>query len=167
MNAILQVENEKGVEVTFNPPLDKCFSLKESQNSKLISITISSYSKEDKVLNRSIAKTTMQISCVPQGFCRYLYDRRKAGVIKYGDVTLYVLPPKSPDDTVLSCISSTFALNSFSEKGSSSSSSIDKTVATSSTSSSSSSNSTAPSSSKAAMTVPKDDFLSSLLNKVS
>jgi hypothetical protein len=172
MNTILHVENEKGVEVTFSPPLHKVFAVKEPQNSRLISVTISSYSKDGKVLNGSIAKTRMQISCVPQGFCRYLYDRRKAGVIKYDDLTLYVLPPKSPEDTILSCICATSASNDHDEKGSPSSSLLDqsktKTIAPSSNSSSSSSSSksTAPPSSKPTITAPKDDIMSILLNKV-
>lgn len=173
MNTILHVENEKGVEVTFSPPLHKVFAVKEPQNSELVSVTISSYSKDEKVLNGSIAKTRMQIFCVPQGFCRYLYDRRKAGVIKYGDITLFVLPPKSPEDTILSCICATSTSNRHDEKGSPSSSLLDqaktKTIAPSSNSSSSSSSSksTAPSSSKPATTAPKDDdIMSMLLNKV-
>eukprot|EP00596_Hydrurales_sp_CCMP1899_P004584 CAMPEP_0119044042 /NCGR_PEP_ID=MMETSP1177-20130426/28122_1 /TAXON_ID=2985 /ORGANISM="Ochromonas sp, Strain CCMP1899" /LENGTH=250 /DNA_ID=CAMNT_0007013435 /DNA_START=265 /DNA_END=1017 /DNA_ORIENTATION=+ len=84
-------------------------------------------------------------------------------------MTLYVLPPKSPDDTNLTCICATASSNSHDEKGSSSSSLLDqsktKTIDPSSNSSSSSLSSK-PISSKTTVTAPKDDFLSSLLTKM-
>jgi hypothetical protein len=176
MNALLHVENEKGVEVCFSPvSLDECFSIKGSASagdSKLKHVTISSYSKDEKILSGSIARTSMQISSVPKGFCRYLYERKKAGVINYGDITLYVLPPKNPDDTVLSCISSSLsAVTNYAEKTAPSSSSSDSQNRISSTSTSSDASSSsvtaAPKKSTVSVKAAKgDDFLSSLLNKM-
>ena len=108
MNVLLQVENQKGVEVCFEPSLEECFLAKASNlvsTPNLTPVTISSYSKDENVLNGSIAKTRIQISSVPKGFCQYLFDRKKAGVIKFRDSVLYVLPPKNRDDLTLPCIS--------------------------------------------------------------
>ena len=108
MNVLLQVENQKGVEVCFEPSLEECFLARASNDTStpnLTPVTISSYSKDENVLNSSIAKTRIQISSVPKGFCQYLFDRKKAGVIKFRDTILYVLPPNNRNDLTLPCIS--------------------------------------------------------------
>lgn len=173
MNALLHVEKEKGVEVTFDPSLDYCFPNKNNVTTlelKLIPVIISSYSKEENILNGSISRMKMKISSVPKGFRQYLYDRKKAGVISYCNSTLYVLPPKNREDDHLFCITATqppFALNNADsvaqaethfEIASTSSSSVTK----------SSSVASAPACEKQTSGAKKsDDFLSSLLSKVS
>ena len=172
MNAILQVEKEKGVEVAFKPALEECFPTLEIavttvQTTKLATVIINSYSKEENVLNGSIGSIKMELSAVPKGFCQYLHDRKKAGVISYGNRTLYILPPKTREDTVLICI----CVGPTGGVGLSSSASLSHSKGTL-LSSSSSSTGTQPtahaskSTSQAPVVKKGDDFLSSLLDKV-
>lgn len=184
MNALLQVENEKGVEVCFKPSLQECFIAKDAHaapTSNLTSVTITSYSKDENVLNGSIAKTRIQITSVPKGFCQYLFDRKKAGVIKFCDIILYVLPPKSRNDSTLLCISPSVPVAALNHLEQNTLLPVLGTSNPGSTSfirpstSSSSSASTAKSSSESAVDNKTavaaggkggDDFFSSLLNKV-
>ena len=189
MNALLQVENEKGVEVLFNPPIEVCYPSQElprdssTESRKLV--IISSYTKDENILNSSMARMRTQISSVPKGFCQYLFDRKKAGVIKYSfhssktdqsNIILYVLPPKNREDTHLSCISATAS--------ESASCAVSRSLCQNASSSSSSSISATSSSASVPKNVPTvsggvsknvppapalkgDDFFSGLLNKVS
>ena len=138
MNALLHVEKEKGVEVSFSPSLQDVFCTEgpTTADSKLTNITVTSYSKDENVLNGSISKSKLEISCVPKAFCQYLFDRKKAGVMKFGDIVLYVLPPKNRTDLILTCISPT--PSSQLSKASTKSSSTQSQGAASSSSSSSS-----------------------------
>lgn len=172
MNAILQVEKEKGVEVSFKPALEECFPSSEAavttvQTSKLATVVINSYSKEESVLNGSIGSIRMEVSSVPKGFCQYLHDRKKAGVISYGTRTLYILPPKTREDTVLTCVCAgpTGGVGLLS---SASLSQPQNTVSSSSSSSTGAQPTAAASklASQALVAKKGDDFLSSLLDKV-
>jgi hypothetical protein len=172
MNVLLHVEKEKGVEVTFEPSLNDCFPNTNNGTTSelgLIPVSITSYSKEENVLNGSIGRMKMKISSVPKGFCQYLYDRKKAGVISYHKSLLYVLPPKNREDDYLFCITATPAPNTL--KDADSVAPAETQIETTSTSSSSATKSsgaaTAPKVEKQASEGKKgDDFLSSLLSKV-
>lgn len=172
MNVLLHVEKEKGVEVTFEPSLNDCFPHTNNATTSepnLIPLAITSYSKEENVLNGSVGRMKMKISSVPKGFCQYLYDRKKAGVISYNNSLLYVLPPANREDDYLFCITATLPPRSF--KNADSVTPAETRIETTSTSSSSvtksSSAATAPKSEKQATDGKKgDDFLSSLLSKV-
>lgn len=172
MNALLHVEKEKGVEVLFSPSLQDAFCIVGpiTVDSRLTSITVSGYSKDENILNGSISKSKLEISCVPKAFCQYLFDRKKAGVMKFGDIVLYVLPPKNRTDLILSCISPTPSskLSKASQGVASSSSSSSGVSSDQNGKSSSTTNSkNIPSAPAPVPTAVKgDDFLSSLLNKV-
>jgi len=184
---LLKVLNvDKGIEepvgdVVFDPPLHVVFPSSSSSSggaTRLTHVTVTGYTKEDRVLSRSLEKTTttMQFTKEPQetlkklvSFGRYLADRKKAGIIKYNNaINLYILPPANKEDGSLVCISSFDAKKAAaaapppppsSRSGSSSSSSSSSSTARAGTSSSSSSSSSAPS-------LPKDDFLASILTKM-
>ena len=161
------------MEVAFKPSLEECFPTLETavapvQTTKLATVIISSYSKDENVLNGSNGSVRMEVSSVPKGFCQYLHDRKKAGVISYGNRTLYILPPKTREDTVLICICAgpTGGIG----LSSSSSSSQSRCTLSSSSSSSTGTQPTAPASKstgQAPVVKKGDDFLSSLLDKVS
>ena len=171
-NALLHVEKEKGVEVLFRPALNEYFG--SSNNSKLTSVTIESYSKENNILSHSSSSTKMEIDNVPKGFRQYLYDRKKAGVIVYKGSTLYVLPPKNRDDTVLAWFTAVKPNRAdYDTDQASSPSLLSRSSSVAKPSSSSSSNTTTTMTATSQTAPPPSnskndgDFLSSLLNKAS
>lgn len=176
MNALLHVEKEKGVEVLFRPALEEYFTfskLDKQSSSALTSVTIESYSKESHILSGSGSSVKMEIENVPKGFRQYLYDRKKAGVISYQGSTLYVLPPRNRDDTVLTwftAVKSNHTDPSADQTINPSAQNSSNTVAKSSSSSSTKAPAVtaAPSQTAQQPSHPKNDggdFLSSLLNK--
>ena len=176
MNALLHVEKEKGVEVLFRPALHEyfgCSNLDKQSPLNLTSVTIESYSKEIHILSSGGSSAKMEIENVPKGFRQYLYDRKKAGVIIYQGSTLYVLPPRNRDDTVLTwftAVKSKHADLSNDQPSNPSLQSHSINVAKSSSSSSmrAPASMTAPSQTALPSSNSKHegDFLSSLLNKV-
>lgn len=176
MNALLHVEKEKGVEVLFRPALDEYFGSTELSGqspSILTSVTIESYSKDSHILSGSGSSAKMEIENVPKGFRQYLYDRKKAGVISYKGSTLYVLPPRNRDDTVLAWstpVKSNRIDHSSDQASNPSVQSRSSNDAKSSSSSSTKASSVMMAPSQIAPPPPNSkndgDFLSSLLNKV-
>jgi hypothetical protein len=175
MNALLHVEKEKGVEVLFRPALEEyftCSKLDKQPSSPLISVTIESYSKESHILSGSGSSVKMEIENVPKGFRQYLYDRKKAGVISYQGSTLYVLPPRNRDDTVLTWFTAVKSNHTEPSADQTINPSVQNNSNSVSKTSSSSSTKTpavtaAPSQTVQPPSNPKNDgdFLSSLLNK--
>jgi hypothetical protein len=97
-------------EVEFQPPLDQILP---SHGDSPIEYVVTSYSREERVLSRSMAQTTAHMKFQDtaankhlSGFTKYLFERKKAAVLKYNGVNLYILPPNKPEDNELMCISS-------------------------------------------------------------
>ena len=176
MNALLHVEKEKGVEVLFRPALDEYFGnteLNRQPPTILTSVTIESYSKDSHILSGNGSSAKMEIENVPKGFRQYLYDRKKAGLILYKGSTLYVLPPRNRDDTVLAWSTPVKSNRIDHSSDQASNPSVQSRSSNDAKSSSSSSAKASTVMMAPSQTVPPPpnskndgDFLSSLLNKV-